>query len=335
MIDPFERFFQSLPAQHPFIYVDVGAMGGLASHWQPLSNLMTVVAFEPDPRECSKLCAQKNFKVFPYFLFSRRKAVKFLISQQAGLSSCYTPNFDVLKYFPQVERYTTVEQKEFSGEEVSSLDELFEQRQLYEGDFIKLDTQGSELEIIQGGKKFFRNFFGAEIEVEFASLYQDQPLFRDIDRQMDELGFQIVDLRRAFWKRKVCTAYQGHGQLVFGDALYFRKLPHWINDLKALPVGSQVRSKILKSVITCLVYRLPDYALDIVQASQEQGLIEDVFSREIQGWIQQHVKRRSVSTFPGREFLAKLLRKGSEVLRPQSHLEFSDGDRFLGNIRSK
>ena len=43
---------------------------------------------------------------------------------------------------------------------------------------MKIDAQGSELNILEGGEKFLKNnLIGLQIEVEFNEIYKGQPLF--------------------------------------------------------------------------------------------------------------------------------------------------------------
>jgi len=67
---------------------------------------------------------------------------------------------------------------------------------LHQGDldFIKLDTQGSELDILKGSDKILRSpLIGLEIEMEFISLYKDQPLFGDVVNFLGSKNFQFID----------------------------------------------------------------------------------------------------------------------------------------------
>ena len=46
--------------------------------------------------------------------------------------------------------------------------------------YIKIDTQGSELDILKGSTNSIRFALALQIEVEFEALYADQPLFPQI-----------------------------------------------------------------------------------------------------------------------------------------------------------
>jgi Methyltransferase FkbM domain len=61
-------------------------------------------------------------------------------------------------------------------------------------DFIKLDTQGSELEILQGGVRALAGVRCVEVEVEFNPIYRGQPLFYEVDAFMRGQGFVLWKL---------------------------------------------------------------------------------------------------------------------------------------------
>jgi protein O-GlcNAc transferase len=58
-------------------------------------------------------------------------------------------------------------------------------------DFVKIDVQGAELAVFQGGEKVLRNAMLVQTEVEFVELYENQPLFADVDRLLRSHGYQF------------------------------------------------------------------------------------------------------------------------------------------------
>lgn len=56
-------------------------------------------------------------------------------------------------------------------------------------DAIKLDTQGSELDILRGASRALSSCTLIEIEVEFNPIYEGQNLFCDVDRFLRDRGF--------------------------------------------------------------------------------------------------------------------------------------------------
>lgn len=130
-------------------------------------------------------------------------------------------------------------------------------------DFLKIDTQGAGLDVLQGARNTLqRKVMAVEIEVEFARLYEAQPLFRDVDGFLSACGFSIVKLRRAGWVRQTCTG-QPHvsaGQLVSGDALYLRDPL----DRDHRPAGGFATHQMEALMLMAILYDVPDVALELL-----------------------------------------------------------------------
>jgi FkbM family methyltransferase len=74
------------------------------------------------------------------------------------------------------------------------LDDLFEEES--EFDLIKIDTQGSELDIINGGSKLCSKAKGILLEVSLTQYNENAPLYNDVIQFMNEFGFiktEILD----------------------------------------------------------------------------------------------------------------------------------------------
>lgn len=58
-------------------------------------------------------------------------------------------------------------------------------------DILKIDTQGSGLDVLKGGMRVFRGVIAVKCEVEFIPFYKNQPLFPEIVSWMDKHGFTL------------------------------------------------------------------------------------------------------------------------------------------------
>jgi FkbM family methyltransferase len=79
-------------------------------------------------------------------------------------------------------------------------------------DILKLDLQGYELEALKGCKKLIDRIKIITTEIEFIPLYEEQPLFGDIDLFLRRNGFRLLNLYELYT--------QSDGQLTAGDAVY-------------------------------------------------------------------------------------------------------------------
>lgn len=235
------RLLADLPSGNTFTLVDVGSMGGLEAEWSWLKDegLLKSVGFEPDEREFAKLRSDDRTVFHPCALSAEPgRALELHVAREPGKTSLFKPNMELLRRFPKPERFETVRTISLPADRVRTLDEI-----VPAADFIKLDTQGSELSILKGGEKLLNGVLGLKVEVEFLELYHGQPLFADVDSFLRARGFELADLRRVFWKRAEFTAYPGKGQLVFGDALYVRSAD-----------AAMEKNKALKLAAVCLLY---------------------------------------------------------------------------------
>jgi FkbM family methyltransferase len=72
------------------------------------------------------------------------------------------------------------------------LDDLFEDES--EFDLIKIDTQGSELDIISGGKNLCSKAKGILLEVSLTQYNENAPLYDEVIQFMDDFGFVKTDI---------------------------------------------------------------------------------------------------------------------------------------------
>lgn len=126
-------------------------------------------------------------------------------------------------------------------------------------DFLHLDTQGTELEILQGAKGFLSNSIVAvKCEVEFAPLYEGQALFGDVDAFLRRHGFVLFDLSRSRYRRAgFPNEALTRGQLLWGDATYLR-------DYRCLADAGN-RLALFKLCLLSAHLQFHDYALEVLE----------------------------------------------------------------------
>jgi Methyltransferase FkbM domain len=112
-------------------------------------------------------------------------------------------------------------------------------------DYLKIDVQGSELAIFEGGRNKLGSAVAIQTEVSFIPLYRNQPAFGEIDRFLRSLGF-IPHAFAAIDRRAIVPVliendkYRGLNQLLEADIVYVRdfRYPEKMSDeqLKFLAV---------------------------------------------------------------------------------------------------
>src|SRR5262245_58021117 len=325
--------FEPLYAQYPLVMADVGARGGLKKNWQPARRYLRLFGFEPDKNEFARLLERAKGEghgdtYFNVALHNRRGRIGIHVARDAGLTSIYEPNREFLDAFPDASRFDTVDERSV---EADTLDHVLESHGEHDLDFIKADTQGSELCVLEGARSLLAStVLGIEVEVEFASIYKDQPLFADVDRLLRGLGCFLFDLRPCYWKREAGrTAGGPYGQIIWGDALYLKSVPALQHTLAPLDPDRK-KSKVLHALSIALLYGYVDYALEITHATSTLWT-EDEFTTIERALRESDDQSGALARLPGSRHLSAALGRLRDELR-ESAEGWSVSDKELGNI---
>jgi len=182
------RFSEILSEPPPVIHVvDAGAAEYGKDPYARLSEqgLCAVTGFEPNPDNCARRNAQARpgHRYLPYALGDGRLR-RFYECENPLTSSLYRPNAPLLAKFSRLDLPVVGE----SEMQTQRLDDIAD---IADIDYLKLDVQGAELDIIQGGPRLLQGTSVVHTEVEFIPMYADQPLFGDIDVALRKCGLWL------------------------------------------------------------------------------------------------------------------------------------------------
>jgi FkbM family methyltransferase len=186
-------FFEEIVMPPSMTAVDIGAML-LEGQIDPLTRLselgrLRVIGFEPQPDECKKLNAlgRAGRLYLPYAIANGERR-KFYVTNTGMTSSLLRPNLGFAKLFNNLaELMQVVATPDVDTVRLDDVAEIREQG----CDLLKVDTQGSEKEILAHAGKILERCLIVQSEVEFVQLYEDQPLFADVDRLLRGHGFMF------------------------------------------------------------------------------------------------------------------------------------------------
>lgn len=184
-----------------FNYIDIGARGDIESPWIELENNSLIVGFEPDQNEAKRL--NDKFKKRRYFgiaLWSKKTMKKVHINEWESTSSMYSPNTEFIKNF-QPKHWEGRKPKSIVEVECNTLDNVLGKASIIP-DFIKIDTQGAELEILKGAKSILKEYAPmVTCETWCAEVYKNVPMMHEVIEYMNTLGYQVFDMElAAAWK---------------------------------------------------------------------------------------------------------------------------------------
>ena len=269
--------------QKPFVIVDVGARGGFAPHWSIFSDQINCIGFEPDVIECEKLnrsSSDLNRRVYPFALHKNKGIYPFYITKLPNSSGFYPTDMGIVERFPIWEPLTIESVKELN---TIDFDSFASENNIQYVDFVKLDTEGSELDILEGAVETLKqSVLGISCEALFSPWHKGQRVFADLDSFLRSHGFELYDIPTYKFARKSLpdfsnainptTAVANYGQVVFSDVLYLRDAVKEIENGSALgDVWDEGR--ILKLVSLYELFDLPDCAIELLQYAQKKGLI--------------------------------------------------------------
>ena len=269
------QFFRRITEENPIVLIDVGARGGIAHKWESLTDVINVIGFEPDESECKRLneATESKHVYLPIALFNKKGKIKLNLTRNLACCSTFEPNYTLIERFLAAKDFEITSSIEVNCD---TLDEVIKTTDVKDVDFIKLDTQGSELQILQGAENVLSEFcvFGVEVEVEFSPLYRNQPLFADVDGFLQEKGFTLFDIKTPLG-RKIRKTVQPNesrdlkGQGLWTYALYFRDL---VSE-KSKCFDKFNLEKVVKAIAIAELHGFNDFALELLDFYLNKGII--------------------------------------------------------------
>ena len=149
------------------------------------AGLCEVTGFEPQAEALARLQEKKGPKerYLPYALGDGRSGL-LNVCELEGMTSLLVPDprrlalFNLFPIWGRVKNQIPVDTRK--------LDDVAEIARM---DFLKMDVQGSERAVLTHGRNRLKEAVVVQTEVSFVPLYQDQPVFGEIDLLLRDAGF--------------------------------------------------------------------------------------------------------------------------------------------------
>jgi hypothetical protein len=259
----------------PVFVVDVGASGGIEGHWHAFGDQLKAIGFDPLISEVARLNddtadgvryvaawvtsskLRPNDKGPSTDFFSRTSAVR--AEQVAGLDYART-------------YYNAGAEMNLASAQVA-LDDFFDVSEGTSIDFLKVDTDGSDYDVLVSGDRILSSggVLGLAVEVQFQGPNSEETgLFANIDSFLRRKGFSLFDLEAHRYSRAALPAPFVYdipaqtvtGQVSWGDAIYFRDLgdPEYESSWGYSPTAEDV----LKLACFFELFGLPDCAAELI-----------------------------------------------------------------------
>ena len=274
--------------EDPFVLLDAGCSGGINSSWRAFGDAIQAYGFDPQQSECARLRAAETRPGVEYIAsfvglpkdhaFLRQKQqeddrVRPYFEPWSRLSAAEAARLDTTA--PQ--QGQAIHEDHVSPDTVIGLDEFVRARNLRTVDFIKIDVDGTDVQVLLSAESILASHevLGFSIEVNFQGTHLDtENTFHTIDRLMRRFGYVLVDLSHRGYSRHALPlpfqfdilAQTEGGQPIQGDAIYLRDAasPHE-GLLWERPLGPQ---KLLKLAGLFELFGLPDMAAELLVAKR-------------------------------------------------------------------
>jgi len=211
--------------ESPLRFTDVGARGGAHPVVEPIAKLTSVLGFEPDEAACKEILNAPNpwadLTIKTTALGSSRGTRTIHRLASPTNDSLLPPN-EIITSRYAMEKFREV------GRASVALGTLDDETQIDpHGEIIKLDVQGTELDVLSGSRRTLEVDTVAVIsEVEFVQIYEGQRLFSDVEKMLRDVGFSFYGFHGGIHyrsKKKIDKRTErGRERALWADAIFFK-----------------------------------------------------------------------------------------------------------------
>ena len=254
------------------VALDVGARGGISKDLLLLSSAIDFYGFEPDPEECDRLNGLpaagpwKSTTFLPTALAESDGTIELNLYGRRGCSSKLKAIEKSGAIFSRGDYYIHEGTVTVPAQ---SLDSMVAERRVCSPAFMKIDVQGMEVECFSGAATTLSNHLvGIRCEVSFFQLYENQPLFAEVDQALRAYDFvPMTWLEFHEWRRRTRTKYPrldggvlpySRGQMMHGDVLYLLH-PESLSD----DTDAEVR-RLVRLALIAICYEQFDHAWVVI-----------------------------------------------------------------------
>jgi FkbM family methyltransferase len=209
--------------------VDIGARGKPLSFMKSLMPFARYVACEPDIEEAERLAQDLaadgrwlRTTVFSEAIASRPGEAQLMVTRHPGMSSLLEPDATVVNRYCKAGAFQVVNSSTVA---TVTLDVAAKRHGFEEAGFLKIDTQGTELDILRSGERLVSgSVVGVYLEALFQPFYRGQSLFSDLDTHLRGRGFSLFDLARTHLRRAAgASSYYSRRPIVWAHCLFLKE----------------------------------------------------------------------------------------------------------------
>ena len=196
-ISDFSNKISSLIKNEKLIALDVGAQGGFNSDNffpEKYKHFFEPIMLEPIAGELEKIKDNYKYIINKGLWSSKAKKKLYILDKRLGSSSFYEPDKSLFpvhkikkKYYNEYDVTKTIEV------DCDTLTNELERLNINNLDYLKIDTQGSEFEILKGIGNYRPLLIRTEVHIN--SMYKNVPEWANVLSLFEKLNYIAIDLK--------------------------------------------------------------------------------------------------------------------------------------------
>lgn len=215
--------------------LDIGGRSGPLDEFALFAPFTHLFVCEPDREEADRvkqvLTTQRQWRdvsVITEAIDPHQSEVTLYMTREPGLSSLLEPDAAIVSQFYHANghKYTRRDWDVVGNRHVSAitLDHAAQKYGISNLSVLKIDTQGTELGILQSGLvHVLPSVVAVYVEAEFLPFYRGQHMFGDVHIFLQNQGFRLVDMKRSLLRRSIkYNPVYSKRELAWTHSLYFR-----------------------------------------------------------------------------------------------------------------
>lgn len=254
--------------------LDAGGRYGVHPTWKGFGGELRYVMFEPDRDEAARLAAKYRHRpevtVEAQALGAEPGCLTLRVLRHRGQSSAFAPNPQSV-WFGRTRPGEGDEVARYEAP-VTTIDDFCAGHGLTL-DFLKSDTEGSELQVLKGAERQLDGLLGLRCETQFEPVFIGAPSFADLYGHLTARGFFLLNFDYA-GRGSPCNGYfsgERYGILTGTDATWLKR-PEAV--LARPGDAAAVAARVAKYAAFCMANGATDVAMHMLLTARRDHNVD-------------------------------------------------------------
>ena len=270
-------------------YIDIGASNIKNLIFFTKYKFINLFLFDADKRALksyiSNFNINTNLNIFDKAVWKKKDRKYFMEYKNQASSSLFEANIPKLSEYNLGTKLYDLQNKTLC--DLDSLDNLLKN---YLVDFIKVDTEGADYEILLGAKKKLKKTLGVYVECQLIERYLGTKSFSEIELLLRKEGFEIFSINQEKWTQSKNYNIDTNIKNVWLDVLFFVDIKTFLGRLKKIK-NTEERFFLIKKIIFLMInFKLHDTSLRYLKFIKSENLISEINFIKIHRFIKMNTK---------------------------------------------